>query len=120
MPDVPRVAPEEILPEGSGRVALSPLQRVGVSGAVAVGCVGAAVLLFLLVRWVCIAPHPPVIPSGADANAAKLMLENYKSLREAALDDTIRILDAFVMKLLLPIFTSFVGFSVLRSTSNLT
>ena len=56
------------------------------------------------------APPAPVIPSGTDDKAAKLILENYKTLREAALDDTLRILDAFVMKLLFPLFTSFVGY----------
>jgi hypothetical protein len=110
MPDFPRIEPEDILPEGSSKVALSPLQRVGVYGAISVGSVGAAVLIVLLIRWVLIAPQIPVLPSGVDANAAKVMLENYKALREAALDDTLRILDAFVAKLLLPIFTSFVGY----------
>jgi hypothetical protein len=110
MPEVPRIEPGDILPEGSNKVAFSPLQRVGVYGTIAVGSVAGAILIFLLVRLVWIAPHPPIIPSGADDTAAKLMLENYKSLREAALDDTIRILDAFVVKILLPIFTSFVGY----------
>jgi len=110
MPDVQRIEPEDILPESSGKVELSPLQRVGVYGAVTVGCVGGAALVFLLGHWVWVAPHQPMIPVGADESTAKLLLANYNSLREAAQDDTLKLLDAFVTKLLLPIFTSFVGY----------
>ena len=83
---------------------------MGVSGAIAVGAVGAIILILLLARWLWIAPSVPVIPPGTDDKVSRLILENYQTLREAALEDTLRILDAFVMKLLFPLFTSFVGY----------
>ena len=93
-----------------GNVTLSPLQRASLSGATAVGILGAAVIVSLLVRWWSTTPQPPIIPAGTAENTSKLILENYKTLRDAALDDTLKILDAFVVKILLPIFTSFVGY----------
>jgi hypothetical protein len=110
MPEVPRVGPQDILPEGSSKVALSHLQRVGLRGTVVVGCIGTAVICFLLVRWAWISPPVPVIPPGTDATIAKAMIENYKSLHDVALDATLRMFDSFVIKLLLPLFTSFVGY----------
>ena len=110
MADIRTVEPEEILPAGTAIVELSPLQRVGVYGAVAVGCVGAALLLLLLARWAWLTPRPPVIPSSMESATAKSIIDNYNVLREAILDDTTRLVDATVVKLLLPIFTSFVGY----------
>ena len=104
------VLPQDILPEGSGRVALSPLQRVGLRGAIVVGCVGVAVITFLLARWAWISPSLPVMPPSVDAATAGGIIANYKSLRDAALEDTMRLFDSLVMQLLLPIFTSFVGY----------
>jgi hypothetical protein len=110
MAEIRTVEPEEILPAGTARVELSPLQRVGVYGAVAVGCVGAALLFFLLGRWAWLTPHPPVIPNSIESATAKSVIDSYNAIREAVLDDTTRLADALVVKLLLPIFTSFVGY----------
>jgi hypothetical protein len=110
MADIRTVEPEEILPAGTARVELSPLQRVGVYGAVAVGCVGAALLFLLLGRWAWLTPRPPTLPSTLDTATAKSIIDNYNVLRGAILDDTTRLVDSIVVKLLLPIFTSFVGY----------
>jgi hypothetical protein len=96
--------------EAKGKVNLSALQQVGVWGVVLVGCLGGVVILALVTRWMWIAPVPPSIPVGSDEKIIKLALDNYKILRDLAWEDTTRMLDAFVTKLLLPIFASFVGY----------
>jgi hypothetical protein len=54
-------------------------------------------------------PPAPVIPAGADQNTIKLILENYRNLRQIALEPFTSLFDSVVVKVLLPIFTSILG-----------
>ena len=110
MPELKRVEPQDILPERGGKVSLSPLQKVGVRGTLAVGAVGISVLLILLVRWIFLEPAVPSIPASFDEKQAAAILSRYKELQALSLDSTLRVIDAVVVKILLPVFTSFVGY----------
>jgi hypothetical protein len=112
MPEVERILPEDILPgKGGGRVALlTPLQTVGVRGALIVGVFSAAVLLLLLARWIYLDPPVPKIPANFDEKQAALILSRYKEIQGAVLDSTTKMIDTIVVRILLPVFTSFVGF----------
>jgi len=114
MPEVKRVQPEDILrPEDGddkiGAVRLTPLQTVGVRGALIVGALIGAVLMVLLVRWIWVEPAVPNIPPNLDEKQATLILSHYKELQGAVLDGTTKMIDMLVVRILLPIFTTFVG-----------
>jgi len=75
-----------------------------------VGVFGALVLVVVLLRWVCLEPAMPNIPLNIDEKQAGLILSRYKDLQTANLESAIKIIDAIVVKILLPVFTSFVGY----------
>ena len=52
----------------------------------------------------------PNIPPGMDEKQAAAILSRYKELHTINIDNTIKMIDAVVMKILLPVFTSFVGY----------
>jgi hypothetical protein len=104
------VKPQEILAEEGGKISLAPLQRVGVRGAVSVGVVATAVLLILLGRWIWLEPAMPNIPVGMDEKQVAAIMSRYKELESINIDNTIKMIDAIIMKILLPVFTSFVGY----------
>jgi hypothetical protein len=86
------------------------LQRTGF---VLAGCVGAlaiVVTLAILGRWLFSLPAPPVIPSGADAATAKAILENYRTLQQIVTEPYTSFFEMIVVKVLLPIFTSILGY----------
>jgi len=109
MPELKRVEPEEILSE-RGKVSLTPLQQIGVRGALAVGALGALVLLIVLIRWASLEPGVPPIPEGLDEKLAAAVLSRYKEVRALNLDSALKMIDAVVARILLPVFTTFVGF----------
>jgi len=86
------------------------LQRTGLTLAAFVGGVGGVVILALVGKWVASAPKLPVIPPGADPTTVKAMLENYKSLQQIALEPFTTLFDSIVVKVLLPVFTSILGY----------
>ncbi|HXJ44612.1 MAG TPA: hypothetical protein VNH18_35320 [Bryobacteraceae bacterium] len=100
----------EILAEEGGRISLAPLQRVGVRGALSVGVVATAVLLILLVRWIWLEPAIPNVPAGMDEKQVAAIMSRYKELQSINIDNTIKMIDAVIMKILLPVFASFVGY----------
>jgi hypothetical protein len=86
------------------------LQRTGLVLAVAVGSIGAFVIVALIGRWIFYAPAPPVLPTGADANTIRTTLENYRSLQQIALEPFTTLFDSIVVKVILPVFTSILGY----------
>ena len=86
------------------------LQRTGVLLAGGVGALGTIVTLALIAGWMFISPRPPVIPAGVDVDTAKTMIENYKSLQQVALEPYTGLFDSIVVKVLLPVFTSILGY----------
>jgi hypothetical protein len=57
-----------------------------------------------------VAPPLPTIPPMADANTTKAILENYKSLQQIVLEPYTTLFDSIVVKVLLPVFTSILGY----------
>ena len=112
MPDEQIVSAREIL-EAAGAekpVKGTFLQRTGL---VLAGCVGALISLItiaLVGKWIFSVPAPPVIPAGIDATTARAILDNYKALQQIATDSYTAIFDMVVVKVLLPIFTSILGY----------
>jgi hypothetical protein len=77
-----------------------------------VGALGAAVTLMIVGRWMwmtwCISC--PNIPATISAEQATTLISNYKALQEQALQSGREMFDAVVVKALLPIFTSILGY----------
>jgi|SRR5580700_4444146 hypothetical protein len=86
------------------------LQRTGLILAGFVGGVSAVVILALVGKWILYAPKLPVLQPGADPAAVKAMLENYKTLQQIALEPFTTLFDSIVVKVLLPVFTSILGY----------
>jgi hypothetical protein len=107
-----RVSPDEILRSAGADKPVTGtwLQRTGAVLAACVGTLAAIVTLALIGKWICTAPPLPAIPLGTDATGAKAILENYKSLQQLALDPYTALFDSIVVKVLLPVFTSILGY----------
>jgi hypothetical protein len=86
------------------------LQRTGLLLAAFVGALGGIVILALVGRWVAVAPVAPTIPAGADPATVKAILENYRTLQQISVEPVTTLLDSIVVKVLLPVFTSILGY----------
>jgi hypothetical protein len=86
------------------------LQRTGLFLAASVEITGALVTFALIANWVVYAPHAPSISPGIDPATVKAMLQNYKSLQQIAFEPTTTLFDSVVIKALLPIFRSILGY----------
>jgi drug/metabolite transporter (DMT)-like permease len=86
------------------------LQRTGVVLAAGVGALGAIVTLGLILKWMSVSPQLPVIAAGADVNVVKATLDNYKSLQQVVLEPYTTLFDSVVVKVLLPVFTTILGY----------
>jgi len=87
-------------------------QRAGMKLAKWVGALGAAVTLLIVCRWIWMSwcTSCPNIPASATAEQAKAFIENYKALQDQAVQSGRDMFDAVVVKALLPIFTSILGY----------
>jgi hypothetical protein len=110
MPDLKRVEPEDILSAERGKVQLSPLQAIGVKGAFAVGTLATVILLLLVGHWLWVDPALPRIADGLDDKMASNILGRYKEIKALQLEDTLKMVDGIVVRILLPVFTTFVGY----------
>jgi hypothetical protein len=86
------------------------LQRTGLVLATAVGALGSIVILVLLLAFVISTPRGPLLPNDIDPEKAKAVIENYKQLQEASLQPLLSLFDSVVVKVLLPVFTSILGY----------
>jgi hypothetical protein len=120
MPNETDVSVGEVLAEERARSPVQVgtfLQRTGLTLAVYVGALSCIVTLTLIFGWMRVSPNVPVIPSGTDPNTVKTIVENYRSLQQVTLEPFTTLLDSIVAKILLPIFTSILGY-IFGSRSN--
>jgi hypothetical protein len=113
MPDEQKVSASDILKAAGADKPVTEgtfLQRTGLILAGCVGGVTAVVILALVSKWVFSAPKLPVLQPSADQAATKAMLENYKTLQQIALEPLTTLFDSVVVKVLLPVFTSILGY----------
>ena len=77
-----------------------------------VGALGAAVTLMIVGRWMWMtwSISCPNIHATISAEQATTLISNYKALQEQALQSGREMFDAVVVKALLPIFTSILGY----------
>jgi hypothetical protein len=80
--------------------------------AAGVGSLGAVVTLAILVRWIWMSwgISSPVLSSSLKAEDADSLVKNYKLLQDQAFQSASQIFDAIVVKALLPVFTSILGY----------
>ena len=86
------------------------LQRTGLLLATADGALATVVTIVLVVKWSCYAPSIPAIPNDLDHDKARALIENYKLLQQTALEPFVTLFDSVVVKVLLPVFTSILGY----------
>jgi hypothetical protein len=86
------------------------LQRTGLVLATSVGALASLVTLGLILAWIVSAPRVPAIPGDMDPEKAKVIIENYKQLQQASLQPLLSIFDSVIVKVLLPVFTSILGY----------
>ena|SRR5258708_38729913 len=113
MPDLEVVPAKDVLLEAGakGQVRLGTfLQRSGLALAASVGTLATVVTLALIIKWICYAPPIPVIAADMDHEKARLAIENYKQLQQIVLEPFTTLFDSIVVKVLLPIFTSILGY----------
>lgn len=53
---------------------------------------------------------PPVIPAAAEAATVKAILENYRAVQQIALEPYTALFEMTVVKVLLPVFASILGY----------
>jgi len=120
MPDEQIVSASDILKAAGADKPVTEgtfLQRTGLILAGCVGGITAVVTLALVGKWIFYAPKLPVLQPSADPAAVKAMLENYKTLQQFALEPFTTLFDSIVVKVLLPVFTSILGY-IFGSRSN--
>ena len=112
MLDDGKVSPQEIIAAAGAEkpVRGTFLQRTGLTLAVCVGSLIAIVTLAIMGKWISSVPPAPVIPPGADATTVKAILENYKALQQIAMEPYTALFEMIVVKVLLPIFASILGY----------
>jgi hypothetical protein len=91
------------------RVSLLPLERVALYLAAALFFVITAVLFTIIVDWMIHRPSEPTI-SGLKLDEQKLAIENFKLMSDVVWDRTSRTFDLIVIKALLPVFATIVGY----------
>jgi hypothetical protein len=120
MPDEQVVSANEILRSSGAMGSVQEgtyLQRTGLRLAAAVGTTAALIMFALVGRWIFFAPQPPVLPQNADPATIKGILDNYRLLQQSALEPLTTLFDSIVARVLLPVFTSILGFIFARANS---
>jgi hypothetical protein len=114
MPDTKIVSADEVLRESGAERPVNEgtfLQRTGLRLAAGVGGLASAVILMLAIRWMLYdLPPVPAISSNMDPAKAKLAIENYKELQLIAYQSFTSVFESIIVKVLLPIFTSILGY----------
>jgi hypothetical protein len=107
------ISPDEILRDAGAERPVTEgtyLQRTGLRLATGVGALGSVVILALVVKWICWAPALPIIPPETDPATVRQIIDNYKSLQQAALEPLTTLFDIIVVKVLLSILTGILGY----------
>lgn len=107
-----RIAAPEIslgLSASDFHVSLLPLERVAFYLATALFFVITAVLTTIIIDWLMHRPPEPTI-SGLKPDEQKLVIENFKLMSDVVWDRTSKTFDLIVIKALLPVFATIVGY----------
>jgi hypothetical protein len=122
MSDREIVSPAEVLRVGRAEHQVKGgtfLQRTGLVLAGSVGALASVVTVALVMKWVYYAPPVPTISNDLHREQARFLIENYKLLQQATLEPFSTLFDSIVVKVLLPIFTSILGYIFgTRNTQN--
>ena len=113
MPDPEQVSPAEVLRASGAERPVTEgtfLQKTGLLLAASVGALASVVVLALVVKWICYAPTIPNIPIEMDREKARIAIENYKQLQQTVLEPFTTLFESIVVKVLLPVFTSILGY----------
>lgn len=86
-------------------------QQSGLKLAWAVGAVSAIVLVLLVLQWWCTSPPAPKLQGFATPDQLDY-LKNYKAIADDGLERTLRAYDTLIVKPLLPIFTTLIGYVI--------
>ena len=92
-------------------------QQSGLKLAWAVGGLAAVIILVILVNWWLSMPAPPKLTSSLTPDQIDTALKAYKSLAEESTDRALRLFDSFVVKPLLPIFSTIIGYIIAHRSS---
>jgi hypothetical protein len=68
-----------------------------------------AVLTTIIIDWLIHRPSEPTL-SGLKPDEQKLVIENFKAMSDVVWDRTSKTFDLFVIKALLPVFATIVGY----------
>lgn len=107
---VKTVGPAEILKVAGDVEPGTWTQRAGMRLAVGVGALAAGVTIAILVNWYRMLPQLPQISASTAPDVAQAAINNYKALNLEARDTAIQLFEAFVLRAIVPVFTSIVGF----------
>lgn len=113
MPQPETVSSDEVLRAGGAEHPVTEgtfLQKTGLLLAGSVGCLATVVTLALIIKWICYAPSIPAISAEVDHEKARALIENYKQLQQVTLEPFTTLFDSIVVKVLLPVFTSILGY----------
>ena len=113
MTDVEQVSAAEVLSQGGADQPVLPytyLQITGVRLALAVGGLAAFIVVSLLVYWICTVPPALTPPAGSDPDKLRQLVELQKQLQDAHLEPVLKIFDNLVVKCLLPLLTTILGY----------
>jgi len=91
-------------------VDLTPIQRAGMNLIYWVGLVIVLVIIALCVDWFINAPHLPPLSGMQQSNNATIAIDTYKQLVDLAYIRFSNIFDLVVVKVLLPVFTTILGY----------
>jgi hypothetical protein len=120
-----QVSPADILREGGAPQpvkAHSFIELTGAKLALAVGGLGGVVTLVLVVYWVYTAPAVAIELKQGDPEKLRQMLELQKQLSDIHVESVIKIFDSVVVKCLLPLLTTILGYifgsNTIRKSAN--
>jgi len=109
---VQEVKPDVILSEAGHAEEGTFTQKAGMKLAKWVGALGALVTIVIVGRWIwmswCVTC--PTISATTTPDQATVIINNYKALQTAALESAKEMFDTVVVKALLPVFTSILGY----------
>jgi len=94
---------------------LQPLERVAFQLAVALFSMIAIIIGAILIDWPVHRPAPPTM-SGLKPEEQKAALDNFKFISEVLWDRTSKTFDLIIMKALLPVFATVVGYLLGKRT----
>jgi hypothetical protein len=113
MPQPETVSSDEILRAAGAEHPVTEgtfLQKTGLLLAASVGALATLVTVALVIKWIWYAPAIPAISADMDHEKVRALIENYKQLQQVTVEPFTTLFDSIVVKVLLPVFTSILGY----------